>query len=183
MASPTVVTPQTRAWRVSLLRSMLVSAAVVVVYFVLPLSSGLTSSTAGFLVAGVGFVAALLTLEIRAITVSPYPRVKAFEALALTLPMFLVVFATTYYLMGRADTGAWSEPLSRLDSLYFSLTVFATVGFGDITAVSGAARGVVTGQMAGNLLLIGVVTRVIVRAVEQGMARRSDRTVREGGSR
>ena len=34
-----------------------------------------------------------------------------------------------------------------MDSLYFSVTVFATVGFGDISAVSDAARVVVTIRM------------------------------------
>ncbi len=185
MSSPTLSTlstaiaQQTRAWRGSLLRSLLVAAAVVVVYFLLPMSSALTASSAAVLVTGVGFVVLLLVMEVRAIKVSPYPRVKAFEALAVTLPMFLVVFATTYFLMGQADAGAWSEPLSRLDALYFTLTVFATVGFGDITAVSEPARAVVTGQMAGNLVLIGVVTRVIVRAVEQGIARRAEHAVHE----
>ena len=176
---PTAIAERTRAWRGSLMRSLLVSASVVLVYFVLPMSSKLTTSRTAFLVTGVAFVVLLLVMEIRAIKVSPYPRVKAFEALAVTQPMFLVVFATTYYLMGQADARAWSEPLSRLDALYFTLTVFATVGFGDITAVSEPARAVVTGQMAGNLLMIGVVTRVIVRAMEQGIARRAEHAVHE----
>jgi hypothetical protein len=36
--------------------------------------------------------------------------------------------------------------LTRTDALYFTVTVFSTVGFGDITAKTETARLVVTGQ-------------------------------------
>ena len=38
---------------------------------------------------------------------------------------------------GSRYPGAFTERMNRLDSLYFVITVFATVGFGDITAASG----------------------------------------------
>ncbi len=40
------------------------------------------------------------------------------------------------------DPAAFNETLTRIDSLYFTLTVFATVGFGDIAAghPAGASR-------------------------------------------
>ena len=45
----------------------------------------------------------------------------------------------------------FSQPLTRIDSVYFTVTTFATVGFGDITATTEAARLVVTGQMIADL--------------------------------
>ena len=63
--------------------------------------------------------------------------------------------------------------MSRTDALYFSVTVFATVGFGDITAVSGPGRIVVTVQMVVDLLVLGVGLRVITGAVQQGRERRA----------
>ncbi|MFD7323195.1 potassium channel family protein [Streptomyces sp. NPDC059875] len=48
------------------------------------------------------------------------------------------------------------------------MTVFSTVGFGDVSPRSEPARLLVTGQMALNLLLIGVAARLLVSAVEQG---------------
>lgn len=71
--------------------------------------------------------------EVRAITRSPFPRLRAVEGLAATLVLFLVLFAASYYLLERSEPGSFSETLYRTDALYFTLTTFATVGFGDIT--------------------------------------------------
>lgn len=155
----------------SLLRSLLVSAGVVVGYFVLPFTSPLDADTVLVLVIGIGLVAGLLALQIRAITRSQYPIARAVGALAITVPLFLVVFALTYYMMGRAEASSWSESLNRLDAMYFTVTVFATVGFGDITATSGTARAVVIVQMIGDLVLVGLVTRVIFTAVQDALTR------------
>ena len=42
---------------------------------------------------------------------------------------------------------SFTEPLTRADALYFTVTVFSTVGFGDITAKSETARVVLIVQM------------------------------------
>jgi len=61
--------------------------------------------------------------------------------LATTAPLFLLLFATSYFLMTQADADSFSaHPLTRTDTLYFTVTVFATVGFGDISPASQAAR-------------------------------------------
>jgi hypothetical protein len=49
--------------------------------------------------------------------------------------------------MAGMSASAFGERLTHTDGLYFTVTVFSTVGFGDITAKSQAARLVVTGQM------------------------------------
>ena len=46
------------------------------------------------------------------------------------------------------------------------MTVFSTVGFGDITATSQTARSLVTLQMILDLIIIGAVVRVFVAAVK-----------------
>jgi voltage-gated potassium channel len=159
-------------WRAPLVRSVVVSVTVMVAYFTLPFTAAFGAGSAAVLVGGLLVVAALLVWQIRAIQVSPYPRAKGVETVALISPLFFVVFATTYHVMATVDTTAWSEPLTRLDALYFTITVFATVGFGDIHALSQTARGIVTVQMVANLALIGLVTKVIVQAVQTGLARR-----------
>ncbi|MCQ4079561.1 potassium channel family protein [Streptomyces sp. RB6PN25] len=62
--------------------------------------------------------------------------------------------------------------MTRIDALYLSMTVFTTAGFGDITAVTQAARIVTTVQMFGGLLLVGVAARVVVMAMKAGLRRR-----------
>ena len=56
--------------------------------------------------------------------------------------------------------------------MYFSTTIFSTVGFGDITAKSQAARVVVTLQMFLDLVILGLVARLVVNAVSLGKQRR-----------
>jgi uncharacterized protein with GYD domain len=56
--------------------------------------------------------------------------------------------------------------------MYLSATVFTTVGFGDITAKTEAARIVVTIQMMLDLVIIGLVVRLVVNAIKIGQRRR-----------
>jgi voltage-gated potassium channel len=94
--------------------------------------------------------------------------------LATAIPLFLLLFATAYYLMSRAQGGAFSEPLTRTDALYFTITVFATVGFGDITAKTQTARVVTIVQMSADLLVLGLLIRVVLSAVETGHRKRAE---------
>ena len=65
---------------------------------------------------------------------------------------------------------AFTEALSRSDALYFTITVFATVGFGDISAQDEVARLVVSSQMLLDLIVLGLGIQVILGAVERGQA-------------
>ncbi|MDZ5662178.1 potassium channel family protein [Nocardioides sp. S-58] len=153
-------------------RALASTTAVCVLYFVLPLDH------LGRLPVGVGLLAALGALvvvtvwQVHAVTRSTHPGVRAVEALAVILPVFLVLFAVSYYLLTLDDPDSFTAgALTRTDALYFTVTVFATVGFGDIAAVTQQARRLVTVQMVLDLLLIGVVIRVFVGAVERGRSR------------
>ena len=64
--------------------------------------------------------------------------------------------------------------LTRTDTLYFTVTIFSTVGFGDITATSEAGRLIVTVQMVLDLLVLGLGIRLFLGAVRTGERRRSD---------
>ena len=60
---------------------------------------------------------------------------------------------------------------TRADALYFTVSVFATVGFGDIAPVSQAARVVLVRTVA-NLVVIGLLVRVLTGAVRINRGRR-----------
>jgi voltage-gated potassium channel len=164
----------------SLLRSMLVASALVLGYFVLPLSSSLAADSALELFAGLALLAVLLIWQVRSILRSPYPVAKGVGVLVVSAPLFLVLFAATYYLMGDAEPAAFSEPLTRVDSMYFTVTVFATVGFGDIAAVTQSARVVTTLQMLSGLVLVGLIARVVFAAVQEGRSRQKHSHPRSG---
>ncbi|MGH3507620.1 MAG: potassium channel family protein [Nocardioidaceae bacterium] len=155
-----------------LLRAAAVALAAIAGYFWLPMSGWTDLALLAQLTIGGVAIVALLAWQIRDIARSPYPQVRAVGAVTTFLTIFILGFATCYYLLSEADQASWTEPLSRLDAVYLTVTVFATVGFGDIAAVDQSARGVVTGQMIADLVIVGLVIRMVTRAVDRGMRRR-----------
>ncbi len=164
-----------RAFAKGLARAGVATIGVLLAYFLLPLDT-LSKISLWILlpIALVGF-AVVIGLEVRGILRADLPVIRAVEALARDVPLFLALFAATYYTMGHAHPAWFNEQLSRLDALYFSMTIFATVGFGDITGVSPQARAAVTMQMAADLVVIGFGLRIITSAVQE-------RRLREGRS-
>lgn len=168
--------PGPRATAVSVARAVMVAAGLVTAYYLLPLDWRGGIVTALFLTGGLLAVFLFFGWELWLIVRSASPRLKAVETLAVTVPLYLVLFASGYYLLERAVPGSFSERLSRTDALYFALTTFTTVGFGDITAVSETGRVVVMCQMSCGLLLAGVAVRVLAAAVRAGLRRRGRHT-------
>jgi voltage-gated potassium channel len=164
--------PRRRVLR-SLLRAALTSTVLVVLYYRLPLTGALEASTVALLLAGLALFAGVITWQVRAILRSRYPGLRAIEALAAAIPLFLLVFAAAYVKLAETQPRAFSEPLTRTDALYFTITVFSTVGFGDIVPVATAARVVAMVQMLGDLVVVGLVLRVMLGAVKQGRERRA----------
>jgi voltage-gated potassium channel len=158
----------------AVLRAVLVAAVLVVLYYELPLDRPWDADTAVRLLIGLLVVAAVVVWGVRTIAGARYPGVRAAEALALILPFFLLLFASTYFVMERNSAASFTQPLTRTDALYFTVTVFTTVGFGDITAKSEAARVVLIVQMLGDLVLLGAGVRVLLGAVQRGRERRSE---------
>jgi voltage-gated potassium channel len=155
-------------------RTLLSSAGLLVLYFVLPLDRAFSAGTLLALGAGILGTGLLVAWQVRSTLRSRHPALRAVEAIALTLPLFLLLFAGTYAVLSDSDPATFTEPLSRIDSLYFVITVFATVGFGDISPVSELARVLVGVQMVGDLVLIGLVLRVFLTAVEHGRRRAAE---------
>ena len=159
----------------ALVRPALTCVALVLAYYLLPMDTRLGEASILWLVVGLVAVTVLIAVQIQQIARSPRPRIRAIQVLATSLPLFLLLFAAAYFLMGRADHADFTQPLTRTDSLYFTVTMFSTVGFGDIAPVSEAARIVSTVQMLGDLALVGFAARVVVGAVQMGLRRQASR--------
>jgi voltage-gated potassium channel len=88
--------------------------------------------------------------------------VRAAEALALVIPFFLVLFASTYFLMEGARRRA--SPAADPDGCLVLRgdRVLGCGGFGDITARSETARVVLIVTMLAYLALLGTGIRVLL---------------------
>ena len=164
----------------AVLRGLVVTTVLVVLYYLLPLDRPLDTGTAVRLLIGLLVFAGVTVWQVRAITGSRYPGLRAAEALGLIIPLYLLLFASTYFVMERASAANFTQPLTRTDALYFSVTVFTTVGFGDIAAKSETARVVLIVQMLADLALLGAGARVLLGAVRRGQQRRSGTSDSDG---
>jgi hypothetical protein len=145
-----------------------------VLYYEAPLNRPLDGATGVLFFAALAAFGGVIAFQLRGILRSPHPRLQAVRALAVGLPTLWVVFASTYWIVAAQQAGAFSEPLDRTDGLYFTVTVFTTVGFGDITPVSELARVLVTVQMLVGLVTVGVLAKLVLGAVQVAVAARRE---------
>lgn len=158
-----------------LLRALLMTVVLVTLYFLGPVSWIYGIRVGVVLILAPLILLAVAVWQIRAILKSPHPGMRGIEALAIIAPLYLLLFAATYFAMARADPASFSaDPLTRVDTLYFTVTIFSTVGFGDISPVSEAARLVVTIQMILNLIVLGAGVRLLTAAVQRVRRSKAD---------
>jgi voltage-gated potassium channel len=165
--------PMRRVVAGSLLRSAVTSAVLLVLYYDAPLNRPLDGLTGVLFLAALALFGAFIAFQVRGILRSAHPRLQAVRAVAVGLPMLWVVFASTYWIVSAEQAGAFTEPLDRTDGLYFTITVFTTVGFGDIAATSELARVLVTVQMLVGLVTVGVLAKLVLGAVQVAVARQT----------
>ncbi|MDI9918844.1 potassium channel family protein [Rhodococcus sp. IEGM 1379] len=149
----------------ALLRPTLTVFALGSAYFLLPWPDAHTGGAFALLIFGGIVVLGVTAWQIKRILDSDVPALQAVEMASVVVPTYLLVVAMTYFAVERADPASFTEPLSRMAALYFSLTVFSTVGFGDIAAQTDLARALVSLQIVCNLVLIGFGVRFVVAAV------------------
>jgi voltage-gated potassium channel len=164
----------------TMLRSTVSICLMLLAYYVAPLDRPLDRGTGLLFGAAVLLFVVLVAVQVRDILRSRRPRLRAIRALAVGVPLLIVVFAATYCTVATQQPGAFSEPLGRTDGLYFTVTVFATVGFGDISPVTELARVLVTAQMIAGLLTVGVIAKLVVGAVRVAEARQTERSALTG---
>ncbi len=158
------------------LRALGSTAALVALYYLLPLDHTSTPIAATMLIIGLVALIALVAFQIRSIIRARFPGLRAVEALATSLPLFLLLFASTYVVLAAVSASNFGEKLTHTDALYFTVTVFTTVGFGDISAKSEGARLLVTGQMVTDLIILGIGAKIILGAVTRGRQRQPQNT-------
>jgi hypothetical protein len=149
---------------------LVVMAGIIGAYYLLPfdhLSSGRSVLRLGVVVA---LVAAVFIWQIRRIAIAELPELRAAEALGIVIGVFLVGFSIVYLTMSHNNVHTFTQRLDHTRALYFTISVFSTVGFGDITPRIDTARLVVSAQMLLDLAIIGVVVRMIFTVARSRIA-------------
>lgn len=161
---------------ISVLRMIITVAAILLVYAETPrvtsgkaLLDGLNTLVIALVVFAVAFA-----WQITRIRKSHHPSLRAAEAAVSTLAIFLVAFSVVYLSYSAAVPGSFTDPLNHVSAFYFTTTVFATVGFGDITPVADTMRIVTTIQMLLDLVFLGVLLRLLVQVAQSATAKRSE---------
>lgn len=156
-------------------------AAVIAIYYLLPLSAGVVGANEviRLLLAAVVFVG-VVVWQVRQILRSDRPALRAVEAVAFVVPFFLCSYATVYVVLSQGNVENFSEPLSRTSALYFAIVVFGTVGFGDIFPTADLTRIIVSSQILGSLIFIALVVRVFAAATKFNLRRESRSEEAEG---
>jgi voltage-gated potassium channel len=177
MTQPDPSTPTSRrhAWKLvlfMLLRVTLSVSVLVVAYSLIPTKSSGEGSDVPGLILELCVFGVVVGIQLPAIIKSKHPVLRAAEALAILVPLYLLIFARIYLWNSLNDPAAFTRPLDNTTALYFTVTVFATVGFGDIVAQTNDMRLLVTLQMLLNLVVLGVVIRLLTSAARRGVVRR-----------
>lgn len=160
-----------------------------VLYWALPVADRTGLGTLLELLVGLIIFAALLGWQVLKIMGAEHPELRAAEALAIAVPVVLIVFAFTYLSMSHVQRGSFSEPLDHVKAIYFVVTVVSTVGFGDITPKTDAAMIVVSFQIMLDLVLLVGIVRAVFFAAQVGVRRRqsereaaTDETIASGSA-
>lgn len=162
--------PPRRQVAVVALRILLEAVVLFGAFALAPLDLRDEGAWVGPLAMSIALLAIVVVLQIVAVARSPYPGLRAIEALASSFLLLIVLFSALYYGMAQEDPGSFNESLNRVDAVYMTVTIFSTVGFGDLVATSQPGRIAVTVQMLVNMALIGVIVRVLLGTVQQRRA-------------
>jgi hypothetical protein len=173
--SPSLPASGRHAWKLvlfMLLRMAVSVSALLLAYFLIPTKNPGRSADWPWLTLELCVFGVVVGFQVPAIVKAKYPILRAIEALAILVPLYVLIFARIYLSSSIGDPSAFNQPLDKITALYFTVTVLSTVGFGDIVAQVNSMRLLVTLQMLLNLVLLGLVFRLLTASARQGVARR-----------
>jgi hypothetical protein len=147
---------------VTVVRTVAVTVFGIGAYYLVPFTGADVVSIVVRSVLAGACVIVIVLVQVRAVARAEYPQLRAIESLVFASLVVVVAFAAAYLGMSTQDAGAFNEELEHTSSLYFTITTLATVGYGDITAQSDAARVIVMIQMIADVAVLGAAIRMIL---------------------
>ncbi|HEV7185191.1 MAG TPA: ion channel, partial [Leifsonia sp.] len=158
------------------LRAAATTAFLFAAYYLAPVRARTPTEELLWLLVALAVFVAIVALQVHSIINTTHPRLRGVEALTMVVPLFLIVFARIYLTLSTYTPDSFSAQMNRTGSIYFTITVFSTVGFGDITPKADFARLIVCTQMLLDLVVFGAVAKLLLGAVQRNVAKRTAQT-------
>jgi voltage-gated potassium channel len=146
-------------------RCVAVAVVAIVAYVLLPLRGDRIAL--GLAVGGVLLVLAVPVLigVVRRVNRSSRPVIDAMFFLIALGTLAILVPAAAYVAIQDISPGSFEGLQTKVDGVYFTVTTIATVGYGDIHAVSQSARMLVTAHILLSIVVLGSMFRLVTRVV------------------
>jgi len=161
-----------RRMRSPILRCVIVGTVAILGYAFLPLQGEHTwLGVAG----GVALIAAAIPVMLhvlRRVNDADRPIVDALAFLGALGVLAIVIPASVYVVTVELSPGSFAELETKIDGIYFTVTVLSTVGFGDIVPVSQGARLMTTAHILLSIIVLGSMVRLVSRVVGLRIAER-----------
>jgi hypothetical protein len=158
-----------------LTRSLAALVLVVGIYYVAPIGERQSATRVAIevvaLLVGVFALGWLIVAQIRR-QISAGPVEARAEGLLVLLYLVVVVFAAGYLALARSDETQFVGLATKTDSLYFTVSTLATVGFGDVHATGQLARFLVTVQIVFDLVFVAALVTTLSSGIKARIAAR-----------
>lgn len=118
-------------------------------------------------------VVAVVVRRVRRVLHAERPVPEAIAAIVVTATLTILTSSATYFAMSQSTDGSFRGLETKVDAVYFAVTIMTTVGFGDIVPVSQSARLVTTFHMIFTVALVGAALRLITLAARHNLSRRA----------
>lgn len=157
-----------------LLRLAAMTAALVVLYYAVPVSSLQEPSSYAvrivLMLLCLGAVTWLVLRHIR--TLLDSGQDGRVDGLVAAVVIALLAFALAYYALETHRSGQVVGLSTRLDALYYTVTTLTTTGYGDIHAEGQTARGIVLVQLIFDVVVIAASAAVVSGRIRAGLRER-----------
>jgi hypothetical protein len=141
-------------------RPLLSSLGLLVAYYAFPFGLGVGPAAAlGLLLtaAGLGLLVWMMVAEVGHLRRGEATRSS--QALSMLLMLLVMGFSLAFFLLNHVRPDEVAGLDTRTDALYFTLSTMATVGYGDVHAEGQVARGLVSGLIVFNVVVVTALVR------------------------
>jgi voltage-gated potassium channel len=143
------------------LRPLITWAALLAVYYSVPLGDSDHPAAFGLVLTGLGIVVLAWAIIGQVRRQQEDGRTNSIRSLVTLLGLVVMAFSVGFFSLAEWRAGEMDGLETRTDALYFTMVTMATIGFGDIHAEGQWARGLVIVLIVFNFVFVGALVSVL----------------------